>query len=228
MPRTARTAPGGMIFHVLNRRVGRQAMFLKDDDFSAFEQAMDHALHDVPIGLLAYCLMPNHWHLLLAPSSDGDLGRFMQRLTITHTRRWKEHYHEVGHGHLYQGRFKSFPVQDDAHFLTVARYVERNPLRAKLVERAQEWRWSSLGRRLGPGGDATGPPLPLASWPIQQPLDWLMWVNAPQTALEVESLRVSVNKGKPFGGRQWQDAVTLALGLQSSHRKAGRPRKTES
>src|SRR5580658_4852034 len=121
MPRTARKAPGGMIFHVLNRRVGRSEMFQKDEDFAAFERAMAYALDDAGMDLLSYCLMPNHWHLVLRPAGDNDLGRFMQRLTITHTRRWKEHYHEVGHGHLYQGRFKSFPVQEDPHFLTVVR-----------------------------------------------------------------------------------------------------------
>jgi putative transposase len=227
MPRTARKAPGGMIFHVLNRRVGRQQIFHKDEDFAAFERVLAHAIHEVPVGLLAYCLMPNHWHLLLSPSGDADLGRFMQRLTITHTRRWKEHYHEVGTGHLYQGRFKSFPVQDDAHFLKVARYIEPNPLRANLVARAEDWRWSSLWRRLGHGGDTSRPPLPMTTWPVEQKSDWISWVNKPQNNTELEALRVSVNKGKPFGDQAWQDSVTRALGLESSYRKAGRPKKHE-
>jgi putative transposase len=202
-------------------------MFHKDEDFAAFERVMAYALNEVAVDLLSYCLMPNHWHLLLRPANDGDLGRFMQRLTITHTRRWKEHYHEVGHGHLYQGRFKSFPVQDDPHFLTVARYIERNALRAKLVSGAADWRWSSLWRRVGRGGDASRPPLPLAIWPVEQPMDWLTWVNEPQTDSELEALRVSVNKGRPFGEKRWQDSATLALGLQSSYREAGRPKKAK-
>jgi len=227
MPRTARKAPGGMIFHVLNRRVGRAALFNKDEDYAAFERVMAYVLAETPVGLLAYCLMPNHWHFLLRPEGDLDLARFMQRLTITHTRRWKEHYHEVGHGHLYQGRFKSFPVQDDAHLRTVARYIERNAVRAKLVERAEDWRWSSLWRRVH-SLEPTRPVLKLTPWPIPEPVDWRVWANDPMPTSEVDALRVSVNKGKPFGDPPWQTAMTLELNLHSSGRSAGRPRKTSS
>jgi hypothetical protein len=86
--------------------------------------------------LLAYCLMPNHFHLLVWPRADGDLSQFLRWLTVTHTQRWHAHHRTAGTGHLYQGRFKSFPVQSDEHFLTVCRYVERNALRANLVGRA--------------------------------------------------------------------------------------------
>jgi len=127
-------------------------------------------LAETPVGLLAYCLMPNHWHFLLRPEANHDPARFMQRLTITHTRRWKEHYHEVGHGPLYQGRFKSFPVQDDAHLRTVARYIERNALRAKLVKRAQDWHWSSLWRRLN-SPEPPRPVLKLTPWPVPEPVE---------------------------------------------------------
>jgi len=216
-----------MIFRVLNRRVGRAELFAKDEDYAAFERVMAYALAEIPVALLAYCLMPNHWHFLLRPAGDHDLGRFMQRLTITHTRRWKEHYHEVGHGHLYQGRFKSFPVQDDAHLRTVARYIERNALRAKLVERAEDWRWGSLWRRIT-RPEPTRPELKLTAWPIPEPIDWRAWANDPQPTSEVDAIRVSVNKAKPYGDQPWQGAVTLQLNLHSSHRSAGRPRKKSS
>jgi len=214
-----------MVFHVLNRGVGRRGIFEKDEDYAAFERVMAHALTAEPVRLLAYCLMPNHWHLLLCPKTDGQLGRFMQRLTMTHTRRWQEHYRQVGVGHLYQGRFKSFPVQEDAHFLTVARYIERNALRANLVARAEQWRWSSLWRRVGHGGDSGRVPLPLAIWPVQQPMDWLTWVNEPQSEKELEALRNAIAKGRPFGDEKWQASTTESLGLQSSHRRTGRPTK---
>lgn len=125
MPRSARKAPGGVVFHALNRGVGRRTLFHKDQDYAAFERILERALSIVPVRLLAYCLMPNHWHLLLWPRRDGELAAFMQRLTTTHVRRWHRHRHTDGRGHLYQGTYKSFPVQEDAHFLTVARYVER-------------------------------------------------------------------------------------------------------
>jgi putative transposase len=225
MPRTARKAPGGIIFHVLNRGVGRRGIFEKDEDYAAFERVMAHALAAEPVKLLAYCLMPNHWHLLVCPQEDRQLGRLMQRLTMTHTRRWQEHYHQVGFGHLYQGRFKSFPVQEDAHFLVVARYIERNALRAGLVQRAEDWRWSSLWRRVGRGGEAHRVPLPLAIWPVGQPTDWLTWVNEPQTQPELDALRQSVRKGKPYGDEKWRQSTTRKLGLESSHRPTGRPKK---
>ena len=148
MPRTARVAPGGMVFHMLNRGVARMQVFEKAGGYQAFERVLKETLHETPTRICDYCLMPNHWHLLLWPEHDGDLARFMQRLTITHVRRWQENRHYVGLGHVYQGRYKSFPVEKDEHFLAVARYVERIALRANLVLRAEEWRWSpSIGNR---------------------------------------------------------------------------------
>ena len=116
MPRTARMTPGGVIFHCLNRGNDRRPIFDNDEDFAAFERVLEATLDAVPVRLLAYCLMPNHWHLLLRPTQDGQLGAFMQRLTTTHVRRWHRLRHSEGHGHLYQGTYKSFPVQDDRHF----------------------------------------------------------------------------------------------------------------
>ena len=137
MPRTARVAPGGMVFHVLNRGVARMQLFEKAADYQAFEQVLRDTLDQSPMRICAYAVMPNHWHLLLWPECDGELASFMQRLTITHVRRWQEHRGYAGLGHVYQGRYKSFPVESDEHFWVVARYVERNALRANLVLRAR-------------------------------------------------------------------------------------------
>ena len=139
MPRPNRVAPGGVIFHCLNRGNDRRTLFDDPQDFAAFERVMQSTLEAVPIRLLAYCLMPNHWHLMLWPRQDGELASFMQRLTTTHVRRWHRYRESDGHGHLYQGTYKSFPVQDDRHFLIATRYVERNALRAGLAERAEAW-----------------------------------------------------------------------------------------
>ena len=147
MPRAARIAPGDVIFHVLNRGNARSQIFEKNQDYNAFERIFVETARTTSVRILAYCIMPNHWHLVLWPMRDGELGRFVQRLTTTHVRRWHLNRHSVGNGHLYQGTYKSFPVQDDNHFLSVCRYVEQNPLRAKLVDRAEDWRWSSLGLR---------------------------------------------------------------------------------
>ena len=144
MPRRLRMASGGYVYHVLNRAVGRARLFHKSADYAAFEKVLEEAKEWLPTRLLAYCVMPNHWHLVLWPEDDGDLSEFMRWLTVTHTQRWHAHRHTAGTGPLYQGRFKSFPIQDDDHFLTVCRYVERNALRAKLALKAEHWRWSSL------------------------------------------------------------------------------------
>ncbi|HEV3342013.1 MAG TPA: transposase, partial [Pirellulales bacterium] len=147
MPRVARIAPGGLVYHVLNRSVARLPLFQKPSDFEAFEHVLDEAQDRYPTRILAYCLMPNHWHFVLWPRRDGELTHFMRWLTHTHTMRWHAHYHTSGTGHVYQGRFKAFPIETDEYFYTVVRYVERNPLRANLVARAEDWRWSSLWRR---------------------------------------------------------------------------------
>ena len=139
MPRSARVAPGGLVFHVLNRGNDRRPIFDGPGDYEAFVRILAETQERQPMRLLAYCLMPNHWHLLLWPERGGQLGAFLQRLTTTHVRRWHLHRHSVGRGHLYQGSYKSFPVQDDEHFYRVCRYVERNALRANLVARAQDW-----------------------------------------------------------------------------------------
>src|SRR5512142_1923064 len=141
MPRRPRLSSGGLVYHVLNRRVGRLALFEKPGDYQAFEKILQEATERSGIRIAAYCLMPNHWHLLLWPRRDGELSEVMRWVTVTHTQRWHAHRHSAGSGPVYQGRFKSFPVQTDEHFLMAARYVERNALRAKLVDRAQQWQW---------------------------------------------------------------------------------------
>jgi REP element-mobilizing transposase RayT len=135
-----------MVFHVLNRGVGRRVLFTKDEDFLAFERVVEETLRTRRMRLWAYCLMPNHWHFVVWPERDGDLPAFMQQVTNTHVKRWKEHRHEIGYGHLYQGRYQCFPVETEDYFYQVVRYVERNALRANLVEQAESWRWSSLRR----------------------------------------------------------------------------------
>ncbi len=191
----------------------------------AFEKVMAETMEQVPMRILAYCLMPNHWHLMLWPKHDGDLGRFMQRLTTTHVRRWHLHRRTVGSGHLYQGTYKSFPIECDEQLYTVLRYVERNPVRPTLVARAEEWRWSSLWRWLHPAETAEKPAL--YAWPMERPTDWLARVNRALTKKELEAVRVSVARGRPFGTATWQDRIAKRLGLESTFRSRGRPRKTE-
>src|SRR6185437_14936319 len=176
MPRTARIAPGGIIYHVLNRGVGKSTLFRSRRDFEAFQRCLVRTLDVAPMRVLAYCVMSNHWHLVLWPRNDGELAKFMLRLTITHARRWLIHRQQVGTGHLYQGRYKSFATQDGPHLSTVCRYVERNALRAGLVKSSGDWPWSS-------GGQAQLPAelqVVLEKHPAMSRADWRAWVDRPQ------------------------------------------------
>ena len=221
MPRRARISTGGLAYHILNRRVGRLGLFDKPADYMAFEKILNEAHERTGIRIAAYCLMPNHWHLLLWPRDDGELSEVMRWITATHTQRWHAHRQSFGSGPVYQGRFRSFPVQTDEHFLTVARYVERNALRAKLVKRAEQWQWSSLWRW------AQGDPKLLAflsDWPVKRPRQWVGWVNRPETASELEDLRCSAQRGRPFGSQGWVVRVAKRLSLESTLRPRGRPK----
>ena len=197
MPRRPRLATGGIAYHVLNRRVSRLPLFEKPGDYHAFETILGEAFERTKIRIAAYCLMPNHWHLLLWPRDDGELSEVMRWITVTHTQRWHAHRHTSGNGPVYQGRFKSFPVQTDEHFLTVARYVERNAVRAGLVGRAEYWQWSSLWRENEKSCEI------LSQWPMERPKDWIQFVNEPERESELEDMRSSAQRGRPYGSEDW-------------------------
>lgn len=216
MPRTARASAGDVCYHVINRGNARATVFRTPSDYSAFAQLLGQAGERVPMRVLAYCLMPNHFHLVLWPWQDGDLSRWMHWLLTAHVRR--EHRRHGSSGHIWQGRFKAFPIQGDAHLLTVLRYVERNALRAGLVARAEDWRWSSLDARARASGL-------LHEWPVPRPPDWADRVNARERAEEVDALRRCVNRGAPFGAPAWVEGIATRLGLESSLRPRGRPAK---
>ena len=222
MGRPKRADDGGMVFHVLNRANARMKIFKKPADYEAFEQVLEEAVQRISIRLLAYCIMPNHWHLVVWPRQDGELSRFVGWLTLTHTQRWHVQRGSRGSGHVYQGRFKSFPVVGAEHFHSVCRYVERNALRANLVQRAEAWPWCSLYRRRQ---SAAGGASWLSAWPLERPRRWLALVNAPETEAELDALRRSVRRGCPFGEPSWSDQTVRRLGLEMTVRPQGRPKK---
>jgi len=223
MPRRLRVSSGGYAYHVLNRAVGRARIFGKRRDYEAFEEVLAAAKERLPMRILAWCVMPNHWHLVLWPRRDGDLSEFMRWLTVTQTQRWHAAHHTSGTGPLYQGRFKSFPIQEDDHLLAVLRYVERNPLRANLVEQAEAWRWSSLWHRIQ-GVEAEL----LDEGPVILPRAWRKYVQSAETGAELAAVRRSVVRGAPFGEMAWQERTAKRLHLQTTLRPRGRPRKLPS
>jgi len=225
MGRSKRANDGGMVFHVLNRANARSTLFKKQGDYAAFEHVLCEALDYVDMRVLSYCLMPNHWHLVLWPRHNSDLSKFMRWLTLTHTQRWHAHYGSTGTGHLYQGRFKSFCVQNNPHFYKVCRYVERNALRANLVRRAEDWAWGSLWHRCK--RDAYAQQV-LSGWPLSYPPNWLQIVNTPQNENEISDLRRSVNRGAPFGNLDWTAQIVKQMALESTIRQRGRPKISAS
>lgn len=272
MPRPLRLTLGGGCYHVINRGNGRAVVFHNEADFLAFERILSLACERIPMRLLGWCFMHNHFHLVLWPYHDGDLARWMQWVTTCHVRRYHRHY--KGSGHVWQGRYKCFPCQPRGPLMSVLRYVERNPVRAGLVKRAQDWRFSSAAAagsgEMGSGsanavparptkplrsgdplvsarpekgsGTATArsqtpfqepdpdePAKPLAHWlvrgPAERPEPWLRFVNREEEAEELARLRECVNRGSPFGDDKWRENAAMKLGLESTIRPRGRPRK---
>jgi putative transposase len=219
MPRTARASVAGTWYHVLNRGNRREVVFHKPADYDAFVKAINDAHVRLPVDILGYCLMPNHFHLVIRTHADGDLGRWVQWLLMAHARRYHRHYRTSGH--VWQGRFKAFPVQDDDHLVGVLRYVERNALRAELVARAEDWKWSSLPGWLG------GDPLLWRGEVTVRDERWVERVNEPLSAGDLQRLRLSVEKGRPYGEESWVKETARRLGLESTLRSRGRPPKEE-
>lgn len=222
MPRRPRFAQAGYVFHVLNRGAGRQTLFETNGDYDAFVALLQEAKQRVEMRILAFCVMPTHWHLVLWPQSDDALSEYMRWLTVTHSQRWHARRGTAGTGPVYQGRFKSFPVQEDEHFLSVCRYAERNALRANLCSRAELWKWSSAWI----GSDRSSP-VDLSPWPVPKPNDWLALVNQPQSEAEVAAIRHSVIQGRPYGANDWVQRTAKVLGLENTLRSRGRGGRVE-
>jgi putative transposase len=182
----------GGVYHILNRGNGQQRVFQKDGDYLSFLDLLGQMLEQFDIVLFAYCLMPNHFHLLVKVQKGENLSCGMQWFMTTHVRRYHRHYRSSGH--IWQGRYKSFAIQDDDHFLTVARYVEGNPVRAGLVGSAVDWVWSSHRGRSGLVTDnlVTSLPMPFAG-------DWTEFVNTPMTPTEILKSRKLIIRQKSKG-----------------------------
>ena len=213
MPRTARASCADICYHVMNRGNARATVFHDRSDYNAFVALLRRANQRIPMRILAWCVMPNHFHLVLRPYKDLDLGRWMHWLLTAHVRRHQSRHGTIGR--IWQGRFKALPVQEDAHLLAVLRYVERNPLRAGLVQRAEEWRWSSMQWRSSTSGLLSMPP-------IQLPENWGAFVNRSQGD-DLDSIRRAIQRGRPFGDPQWSEQTAERLGITNSLRPLGRP-----
>lgn len=219
MPKRFQADTTDIVFHAFNRAVRGTVLFTEPADYAAFERILGESVKRTGIRLLAYCLMPNHWHLVVWPSDNSQLVHCMHWLTSTHAKRWQTYRKQVGTGAVYQSRYKAIAVQTEVYFLTLCRYVERNALRAGLVARAEAWPWSSLAAR---GNNCSV--VPLSTWPILRPEQWVALVNGAQSNSELAPIRTSVQAGKPLGNEEWAAAILGRLGDCRRPRR-GRPRK---
>ena len=223
MPRRQLTGTGGVVFHAINRGAKRDRLFDDPQQYDAFENLLLAAQRDVQIPIYAYCLMPNHWHLVVAPQRDGDLSKYLHIVEMTHAQAWNEAHNAVGQGAVYQGRFRAIPVQCDVSFLRVCRYVERNPVRAGLVTDARDWKWSSLWRRVHGWHREF-----LQEWPVPRPEPWLDFIGGVKGAesdAELREIRRSVRASVPYGTQAWREEAAARFRMPSTERPRGRPKK---
>lgn len=229
MPRPLRPIADGLVYHVINRGNNRQTVFDSEGDYHAFLKAIADLKHRMPFDLYGYCLMGNHIHLLVRPRKH-PISRIVQSLLVSHTQRFHR-FHGTG-GHVWQGRFKSPVIQDDDHLLTVLRYIEANPVRAKLVKHAGDYPWSSFaGHGQGwndPLLDAITPYEALARYAAVRQRRWSAYVHAEVNEEELAAIRRSGATGLPYGEVGWVDRLAARLKLDLTIRPRGRPRKDAS
>jgi len=221
MPRRARSIVAGACYHVINRGNNRATVFHDNAEYAAFIGLISDAQERIPLELFAACLMPNHFHVVVRPTSRDDIGHWIHWLLTTHSHRY--HLRHATTGRVWQGPYKAFPIEQDGHLLTVLRYVERNAVRAGLVMRSRDWNWGSAAWRHGPRHLNRL----LTQAPVKIPSDWDDFLDEPRTTLEAEALRACVNRQRPFGTDEWIQAAPECQGFDSSGRPRGRPRKRD-
>ena len=175
MGRPPRDTAPGRIHHAYNRGNRQQVIFHKPGDYKAFIRVLVEAKERFDTKLLAFCVMNNHWHLVVQAGECDSISAYLHWVTSTHVHRYQAHYEIVGSGHVYQARFKNRPCKSERHLFSLIRYVEANPVEAGLVHGAETWRYSSLSLRVH--GDPNGL---LTPCPIALPSNWVEYIN--QTA----------------------------------------------
>lgn len=215
MPRIPRGALAGQVLHILNRGNGRAAVFHQPSDYSAFVDLLAEAKRRWAMDLYAFAIMPNHFHLVGRPRDNLTLAGFMQWWLTAHVRRHHSVYQTTGH--LWQGRFKSFPVEEDEHLLTVLRYTLLNPVRARIAIGPSDWPWTSLAH-----------PGLIDPWPVSPPRDLASWLRDGISQAELIRVRASLVRRAPFGTDGWQQKTAAAAGLESTLRPRGRPQRASA
>lgn len=218
MPRLARLVIPAIPHHVTQRGNRRQPTFFSDEDYRLYLRLLGEWSRRAGTAVWAWCLMPNHVHLILVPSHEDGLRAALAEAHRRYTRRINAR--EDWRGHLWQSRFASFPMDED-HLLACARYVELNPVRAGLAARPEHWRWSSARAHLGLGRDGVTDPVPMAA----RVPDWRAMLDCGLSESELGAIRARERSGVPLGGPAFLARLAAALGREILPRPRGRPRK---
>lgn len=221
MPRPRRIAPGGIVYHALNRATEGRRIFTDACDYRMFLGLLALASRRTPMRICGLSLMKTHWHLILWPFTDGALTAYLHWLSTCHSLQYRARYNTQGRGCVYQGRFRSFPIQTTEYYYNALKYVEGNALRAQYVDRAEDWPWSSLGLRLRGHGELFAP------GPLYLPPDWVEIVNTVPPQEQLETLRASVRTGRPYGCQKWTYRTADMLSLEHTMWCRGRPHKCD-
>ena len=225
MGRLPRPTGDDLIYHAINRGNNRADVLGPDGERDMFLGDLARTKARYPFALFGYCLMSNHFHLLLKPAPGQSISRILQSLTVAHT--WRHHRRQGTSGHVWQGRFRSPVIQDGDHLLVVLRYIEANPVRAAMVADPCEYTWSS--HRCHGAGHAD--PI-LDSFPEWEQLGrteperrarWRRKVRGEQPAKELDGVRSSVRSGRPYGAEDWVEVISHRLGIVREPRRRGRP-----
>ncbi len=191
MPRPARFLPVGVPAHVTNRGNDRRRVFRKAEDYQCFVDLLGGGVRRFAVDLYGYSAMPTHFHLIISQRERGALSAYLHWVTGLTASNYRSETASTGRGHVFQRRFWSQAIKDERHFLVALKYVEANARRASLVERAEDWQWTSLWERLHESRRIISPP------PIQLPEDWCELVNRPLASEALEHLRCPAPRGRP-------------------------------
>jgi putative transposase len=221
MPRIARGLADNQIYHVINRGNRRETIFHDSYDYDKFLKLIKEAKDLYQIKIYAYCLMPNHYHLVIYTKVAESLSLSMHKINSSYVRYYNQRYKVSGH--LWQGRYKSFIVQEEAYLLTLLRYVEANPLRAKIVKDCIAYKYSSAKIRIEEIEDSI-----LDGSPINLPENWNEYINNKESKSNLGAIKNSLDRQAPLGDENWCYRVSKKYGLESTITPRGRPMKKEN
>ncbi len=227
MPRTGRVVVPNTPHHVVQRGHNRQAVFATEDDFHRYLEDLREVKQAFNVRVYAYCLMTNHVHLLLVPGESAEsMAKLMKTLAGRATRR--RNRQEGRTGTLWEGRYKSSPVETDRYLLACCRYIELNPVRAGMVSRVEDYRWSSFRQRMGLVDDnwldADPCYLALSDCPVERRRRYRNFVGEAIPDGEANLIRLALQRGQLTGGQGLRDETERILGRRVIFRGRGRPR----